>query len=117
MLSSARSCWASRRRSCRRTFLKLSSSRGREIEEVAPIFASVGHAKRESVIRAWAQAGGDYKVAAQILGLHPNSLLRLIRTLSLRDQSASILTGMGLSDPPVWISSKVVFIVVAFLNP
>ena len=54
--------------------------------EVAPIFASVGHAKRESVIRAWAQAGGDYKVAAQILGLHPNSLLRLIRTLSLRDQ-------------------------------
>lgn len=54
--------------------------------EIAPIFASVGDAKRESVIRAWAQANGDYKAAAQILGLHPNSLLRLIRTLSLRDQ-------------------------------
>ena len=54
--------------------------------DIAPIFASVGTAKRESVIRAWAQANGDYKAAAQILGLHPNSLLRLIRTLSLRDQ-------------------------------
>jgi len=54
--------------------------------QMAPIFASVGEAKRESVIRAWAQANGDYKVAAQLLGLHPNSLLRLIRTLSLRDR-------------------------------
>ena len=54
--------------------------------QMAPIFASVGEAKRESVIRAWAQANGDYKAAAQLLGLHPNSLLRLIRTLSLRDR-------------------------------
>jgi transcriptional regulator with GAF, ATPase, and Fis domain len=54
--------------------------------QLGPIFASVGEAKRESVRRAWAQAHGDYKVAAQLLGLHPNSLLRLIRTLSLRDQ-------------------------------
>ena len=54
--------------------------------QMAPIFASVGEAKRESVIRAWAQANGDYKVAAQLLGLHPNSLLRLIRTLSLRER-------------------------------
>ena len=52
--------------------------------DVAPIFASVGEAKRESVMRAWTEAHGDYKAAAQILGLHPNSLLRLIRTLSLR---------------------------------
>jgi two-component system, NtrC family, response regulator HydG len=54
--------------------------------QMGPIFTSIGEAKRESVIRAWAQANGDYKVAAQLLGLHPNSLLRLIRTLSLRDR-------------------------------
>ena len=32
-----------------------------------------------------AEAGGDYKAAAQELGLHPNSLLRLIRNLGLCD--------------------------------
>jgi transcriptional regulator with GAF, ATPase, and Fis domain len=47
--------------------------------------ASVGDAKRESIIRAWTEARGDYKAAASRLGLHPNSLLRLIRNLGLRD--------------------------------
>ena len=46
---------------------------------------SVGEAKRESIRRAWNEAGGDYKVAAAMLGLHPNSLLRLVRNLGLRD--------------------------------
>ena len=46
---------------------------------------SVGEAKRESIRRAWSEAGGDYKAAAAMLGLHPNSLLRLVRTLGLRD--------------------------------
>jgi transcriptional regulator with GAF, ATPase, and Fis domain len=46
---------------------------------------SVGEAKRESIRRAWNEAGGDYKVAAAMLGLHPNSLLRLVRTLGMRD--------------------------------
>lgn len=31
------------------------------------------------------QTGGDYQAAAELLGLHPNSLLRLIRNLGLRD--------------------------------
>jgi transcriptional regulator with GAF, ATPase, and Fis domain len=47
--------------------------------------SSVGEAKRESIRRAWNEAGGDYKAAAAKLGLHPNSLLRLVRTLGLRD--------------------------------
>jgi len=47
--------------------------------------ASVGDAKRESILRAWNDAEGDYKVAAQKLGLHPNSLLRLVRNLGLRE--------------------------------
>jgi transcriptional regulator with GAF, ATPase, and Fis domain len=46
---------------------------------------SVGDAKRESIRRAWNEAGGDYKAAAAMLGLHPNSLLRLVRNLGLRD--------------------------------
>jgi transcriptional regulator with GAF, ATPase, and Fis domain len=47
--------------------------------------SSVEDAKRDSIVRAWTEAGGDYKAAAQRLGLHPNSLLRLIRNLGLRD--------------------------------
>jgi two-component system, NtrC family, response regulator HydG len=46
---------------------------------------SVGNAQRESIVHAWHQARGDYKMAAALLEVHPNSLLRLIRTLGLRD--------------------------------
>jgi two-component system, NtrC family, response regulator HydG len=46
---------------------------------------SVGDAKKDCIVRAWTEAEGDYKAAAQTLGLHPNSLLRLIRNLGLRD--------------------------------
>lgn len=46
--------------------------------------STVSSTKRDSILKAWEQAGGDYKLAAQILGLHPNSLLRLVRTLNLR---------------------------------
>ena len=41
-------------------------------------------AKCEIIGRALAQGGGDYKQAAEILGLYPTSLLRLTRTLGLR---------------------------------
>jgi transcriptional regulator with GAF, ATPase, and Fis domain len=47
--------------------------------------SSVGGAKREAILRAWKEANGDYKDAARRLGLHPNSLLRLVRNLGLRD--------------------------------
>jgi Nif-specific regulatory protein len=46
--------------------------------------SAVGDAKRQAVLRAWQQAGGDYKEAAALLGIHPNSLLRLIRKHGLR---------------------------------
>jgi Nif-specific regulatory protein len=58
---------------------------GPQIDPGAGFYSAVGHAKRESIVRAWQQAGGDYKAAAQLLGLHPNSLLRLVRRLGLRD--------------------------------
>ncbi len=43
--------------------------------------SSVGHAKREAILEAYAQNNGDYKQAAKVLGLHPNYLLRLVRNL------------------------------------
>ena len=50
-----------------------------------PLERSVGEAKRDTVMRAWREAAGDYKTAAAILEMHPNSLLRLIRKLGIRE--------------------------------
>lgn len=47
---------------------------------------TVSDAKRDSIRRAWSETGGDYKLAAGKLGLHPNSLLRLIRNLGMREE-------------------------------
>lgn len=47
---------------------------------------SVVEAKRESILDAYVQGGGDYKHAARLLGLHPNYLLRLVRNLGLREE-------------------------------
>jgi transcriptional regulator with GAF, ATPase, and Fis domain len=46
----------------------------------------LGDAKRDAIMRAWGEANGDYKGAAKLLGVHPNSLLRMIRNLGIRDQ-------------------------------
>ena len=46
----------------------------------------VGHAKREAILDAYVQGNFDYKLAAKVLGLHPNYLLRLVRNLNLRDE-------------------------------
>ncbi len=60
--------------------------------ETAPVsggtkyHSSVGHAKREAILEAYAQHNNDYKLAARALGLHPNYLLRLVRNLNLRDE-------------------------------
>jgi transcriptional regulator with GAF, ATPase, and Fis domain len=45
----------------------------------------VGDARRDAILRAWEDAKGDYKEAAELLGIHPNSLLRLIRRHGLRE--------------------------------
>lgn len=51
----------------------------------AKYHSSLGQAKREAILDAYVQGGGDYKQAARLLGLHPNYLLRLVRNLNLRD--------------------------------
>jgi DNA-binding NtrC family response regulator len=50
--------------------------------------AALREAKRKIVLQAIEQAGGRYSDAARALGLHPNNLHRLARTLSLRDESS-----------------------------
>ncbi|HTR66162.1 MAG TPA: sigma 54-interacting transcriptional regulator [Terriglobales bacterium] len=61
------------------------------LESAAPACApaakyhgSVRDSKKQLVVQALQQANGNYIEAAQILGLHPNSLLRLIRNLGLK---------------------------------
>jgi Nif-specific regulatory protein len=56
---------------------------------------SVGNAKREAILDAYAQGNGDYKQAAKLLGLHPNYLLRLVRNMGLREDINRIHTGAG----------------------
>ena len=45
----------------------------------------LGESRRDCIVRAWDAAGGDHNKAAQALGIHPNSLRRLIRVMGLRD--------------------------------
>jgi Nif-specific regulatory protein len=61
------------------------------LEDVAP--AAVGHAKyhqaihtlkKQLILNALEQTGGNYTEAAKLLGLHPNYLHRLIRNLDLK---------------------------------
>ncbi|HTX39602.1 MAG TPA: sigma 54-interacting transcriptional regulator [Bryobacteraceae bacterium] len=51
--------------------------------------ASVSQTKRELILTAWRESGGDHNQAAARLKIHPNSLRRLIRLLNLRDSLPS----------------------------
>ena len=46
---------------------------------------SVVETKRQLIMAAWRQSGGDHDRTAERLNIHPNSLRRLIRTLKLRE--------------------------------
>ena len=53
-------------------------------EPDAGYYCAIKHSKKQLIVRALGQANGHYIEAAKILGLHPNSLLRLIRNLGLK---------------------------------
>ena len=53
--------------------------------EPGALQTSVTESKRELILTAWREAGGDHNQAAARLKIHPNSLRRLIRVLGLRD--------------------------------
>jgi transcriptional regulator with GAF, ATPase, and Fis domain len=50
----------------------------------AKYLGAVKESKRQLVLQAMDQAHGQYVEAAKILGIHPNSLLRLIRNMGLK---------------------------------
>ena len=51
---------------------------------MARYYESIKQAKRELILKALEQAQGNYTEAANALGVHPNNLHRLIRTLDLK---------------------------------
>jgi transcriptional regulator with GAF, ATPase, and Fis domain len=51
---------------------------------IAKYYEAVKQAKRELVLNALHQAKGNYTEAANALGVHPNNLHRIIRTLDLK---------------------------------
>jgi two-component system, NtrC family, response regulator HydG len=61
----------------------------------SPYQSALGEARRDCVIRAWQEAKGDHDAAARILGMHPNSLRRLIRHLELRETLGRRSARMG----------------------
>jgi transcriptional regulator with GAF, ATPase, and Fis domain len=51
---------------------------------MAKYYEAIKEAKRELILNALEQANGNYTEAANALGVHPNNLHRLIRTLELK---------------------------------
>ena len=54
---------------------------------------TIKEAKKQLVLQALQQANGNYIEAAKTLGMHPNSLLRLIRNLDLKRESGNAGAG------------------------
>jgi len=51
---------------------------------------SIKETKKQLILQALQQANGNYIEAAKALGMHPNSLLRLVRTLDLKSVKAGL---------------------------
>ena len=56
---------------------------------VANYHEAVTEAKKELILKAFEQAGGNYTEAAKLLGVHPNYLHRLIRNMNLKTELKS----------------------------
>ena len=57
--------------------------------------SSVKQLKKHLILDAVGQTGGNYVEAAQILGVHPNYLHRLIRNLGIKDELNQAVRGRG----------------------
>ncbi|MEM8961531.1 MAG: sigma-54-dependent Fis family transcriptional regulator [Acidobacteriota bacterium] len=58
-------------------------------EPVGQLQEAVVEAKKSAVLRAYRDTGGDYSAAADVLGIHVNSLHRMIARLGLKDRLAA----------------------------
>jgi len=56
-------------------------------DEPAKYHRSVKDMKRQMIIQALQQSKGNYLSAAKTLGIHPNSLLRLMRNLNVKSST------------------------------
>ena len=63
--------------------------------ESAKYYAALKDFKRQLIQQALQQANGSYTEAAKALGLHPNSLLRLMRNLNVRSTQKSMTSAQG----------------------
>src|SRR6516162_7802667 len=61
--------------------------------ESAKYYAALKDFKKQLIQQALQQANGSYTEAAKALGLHPNSLLRLMRNLSVRSAQKGMYSG------------------------
>jgi transcriptional regulator with GAF, ATPase, and Fis domain len=52
--------------------------------QVTEYHQAVKEVKRQLVLKAFREAGGNYSQAARRLGIHPNNLHRLVRSLDLK---------------------------------
>lgn len=57
---------------------------GAPLDGAAKYHRSVKESKRQMIVHALQQANGSYLEAAKTLGIHPNSLLRLMRNLNVK---------------------------------
>jgi Nif-specific regulatory protein len=62
---------------------------------IAKYYEAVKDAKRKLILKALEQAKGSYTEAANFLGMHPNNLHRLIRTLDLKTAVVKELRAKG----------------------
>ena len=53
---------------------------------VANYHEAVTEAKKQLILKAVEQSGGNYTEAAKLLGVHPNYLHRLIRNMNLKTE-------------------------------
>jgi transcriptional regulator with GAF, ATPase, and Fis domain len=61
----------------------------------ARYYSSLKEFKKQLIQQALQQANGSYADAAKILGLHPNSLLRLMRNLNVKSPSKGLSSAPG----------------------
>jgi Nif-specific regulatory protein len=57
---------------------------GSPTSEAASYHTAVNERKKQLIQKGLEEAGGNYLEAAKVLGLHPNSLLRLMRNLNVK---------------------------------
>jgi Nif-specific regulatory protein len=63
---------------------------GRTASPSPNIHGAVLETKKRAIVEAFRKSGGNYTVTARLLGVHPNYLHRLIRTLGIKSQLEAI---------------------------